>query len=119
MLSYKEHFASQRADGRHVSTVAATMAMLRDLQPELALPKDLTAAGFSKWQTAVKERHRQLLCLPQATPQPEPVMLSCVQRSGYRVEKWEFYPVCHYVDVEDHSFRPEPSIALLKKCFAV
>lgn len=92
MLSYKDHFASQRADGRHVSTVAATMAMLRDLQPELALPKDLAAEDFPKWQAAVIERHRQLLCLPEATPQPEPKMLSCVQRDGYRVEKWEFYP---------------------------
>ena len=31
----------------------------------------------------------------------------------------QFYRDYHYVDVEDHSFRPEPSIALLKKCFSL
>lgn len=92
MLSYQEHFSSQRPDGRHVSTVAACMAMLRDLQPELSLPKDLTPEEFPQWQAAVRQRHRQLLCLPAPTPQPAPVMLSRVQRDGYRVEKWEFYP---------------------------
>lgn len=30
--------------------------------------------------------------MPEPTPQPAPVLLSSVQRDGYRVEKWEFYP---------------------------
>jgi hypothetical protein len=91
-ITYEAHFASKRPDGRYSSTLAAFMAQLRDLQPALALPQELNEETFSRWQEAVKETLRQQLAMPQPTPQPAPVKLSEVQRDGYRVEKWEFYP---------------------------
>ena len=92
MLSYEEHFKSQRADGRHISTMAALMEQMRKTKPELTLPEELTPESFAEWQKKVKEKIRELLCLPEATPQPAPVLLSRAQREGYTVEKWEFYP---------------------------
>lgn len=92
MLSYEKHFQSNRPDGRHVSTMAALMEKMRREKPELALPDELTPEIFAKWQNRVKAKLRELLCLPEATPQPAPVLLSRAQRDGYTLEKWEFYP---------------------------
>jgi len=91
-LTYEKDFKSHRPDGRHVSTLAAHMEMLRNLKPDLSCPENLTEESFKAWQEKVKARCRELLCMPEPTPQPDPVMLSCVQREGYRVEKWEYYP---------------------------
>lgn len=92
MLTYKEFFESGRPDGRHTCTMAAQMAMFRDYKQELALPENLTKESFDAWRTKVADKQRELLCLPEFTPQPAPVKLYEVQRDGYRVEKWEFYP---------------------------
>ena len=55
-ITYEEHFACKRPDGRYVSTMAAFMARLRDLQPELSLPEQLDKETFPRWQQAVKEK---------------------------------------------------------------
>ncbi len=68
------------------------MEMLRNYKPLLSLPEELTPEIFADWQNKVKEKVKELLCLPEITPQPAPKLLSSVQREGYRVEKWELYP---------------------------
>lgn len=92
MLTYKEFFETKRPDGRHVNTMAAQMAMFRDLKKELALPENLTKEVFELWRQNIADKNRELLSLPEFTSQPDPLKLSQVQRDGYRVEKWEFYP---------------------------
>ena len=92
MLTYKEHFESKRHDGRNVCTMAAQMESFRNMKQKLALPDELTPETFKEWQEKVREKQIELLCMPEFTEQPAPVMLSCVQREGYRVEKWELYP---------------------------
>ena len=92
MLSYEKHFKSNRPDGRFVSSLAAYMEQLRHLKPELSLPAELTPEVFSRWQKKVAAKVLELLQMPEMTEQPDPVMLSSVQRDTYRVEKWEFYP---------------------------
>ena len=91
-LTYEEHFKSHRPDGRHVGTFAAFLEYMRRFKPALSCPEELTQENFAKFQAAVKAKIPELLNLPEPTPQPEPVLLSTVQREGYRVEKWEFYP---------------------------
>ena len=91
-LTYEEHFKSHRADGRHTSTLAAHMEMLRNLKPLCSCPKELTEENFAQFQKDVKKYAIELLNMPEPTPQPAPVLLGSVQRNGYRVEKWEFYP---------------------------
>ena len=90
-LTYETNFAP-RADGRYVCTMAAHMAMLRDRTPDLALPEKLTADSFAAWQVRIKAALTRQLRMPTASVQPAPVRLSCMQRDGYRAEKWEFYP---------------------------
>lgn len=58
--------------------------------------------------------------MPNPTQQPEPVCLSCIQREGYRVEKWEFYPddytaVPFLALIPDHASEDKPVPAVL--CF--
>ena len=91
-LTYEEHFKSHRPDGRHVGTFAGFLESLRHMKPDLSCPEELTTENFAAFQAAVKVRAKELLNMPEPTPQPDPVMLSSVQRDGYRVEKWEFYP---------------------------
>lgn len=91
-LTDKCHFTSQRDDGRHTSTLAALLEMMRQRGADLSLPEKLDNESFSKWQSEVKERSRLLLNMPLPTKQPEPVMLWRKQRDGYRAEKWEYYP---------------------------
>lgn len=91
-LSYEEHFACKRPDGRYVSTMAAFMARLRDMKPTLSLPEELTKESFAAWQQQVKQTLYKQLAMPEATPQPAPVKLESHQRDGYRIERWEFYP---------------------------
>lgn len=91
-LTYDEHFKSNRSDGRHVSTLAAHMEMLRNLKPLCSCPEKLTKENFSIFQKEVKKYALELLNMPIPTPQPAPVMLYSHQREGYRAEKWEFYP---------------------------
>lgn len=91
-MKYETHFASNRPDGRHVCTMAAQMAMMRDMKPLLALPESLTEASFRAWQEKVREKLTDLLCMPEFTEQPAPTLISRHQRDGYVCEKWEFYP---------------------------
>ena len=112
-ITYEEHFKSTRPDGRHVSTLAAFMAQLRDMKPALSLPETLTEESFAAWQQAVTETLRAQLAMPKATPQPPPAMLSSHQREGYRVERWEFYPddytaVPFLVMIPDHATAENP-----------
>ena len=90
--TYESHFRSHRPDGRIPSTQAAFMELLRRRPRELALPKELSAESFATWREAVRAKAEELLAMPAFTDQPAPVLLSSVQREGYRVEKWEFYP---------------------------
>lgn len=91
-LTYEEHFHSHRTDGRHVSTLAAHMDMLRNLKPLCSCPAELTKESFSQFQKDVKKYALELLNMPKPTPQPEPLLIYRQQRNGYRAEKWEFYP---------------------------
>lgn len=90
--TYESHFRSNRPDGRIPSAQAAFMEHLRRRPRELALPAELSAESYAAWQSAVRQKATELLAMPPFTSQPDPVLLSTVQREGYRVEKWEFYP---------------------------
>ncbi len=91
-ISYKTHFESKRADGRHTASLAAFTERLRNLVPKLALPKELTPEVFYSWQGEVRKRYKELLCIPPIKRQEDPVRLYAEKRDGYSVEKWEFYP---------------------------
>ncbi len=91
-MSYEKNFKSDRKDGRHISTMAAHMEMLRDLRPKLALPEDLTKESFCEWKAKVRAKLQELLLMPEFTDQPEPVFISREKRDGYSLEKLGVLP---------------------------
>ena len=103
-LTWEKNFKSDRADGRRVGTLSALLELMRDRPCDLTLPGRLTEKTFSDWQARVKEKARDILCLPELPDQPDPVLLSTEQREGYRAERWEFYP---------DSLRAVPFLALI------
>lgn len=92
MLTMAENFRSTRPDGRHRSSLAALMAELREMQPELAFRPEMDHREFEEWQKAVKAKVRELMRFPPVVPQPPPKLLDEAPRDGYRLQRWEFYP---------------------------
>lgn len=66
-LTYENSFKSKRADGRHTSTMAAHMEMLRNLKPDLSLPEKFTKEEFLEWKESVQKKLEELLLLPEFT----------------------------------------------------
>lgn len=91
-ITYETHFKSQRPDGRHTTSFASYLERMRQTPQKLALPKNISSEEFYKWKATVIEKYKELLGMPEFTHQPDPQKLSEVQRDGYRVEKWEYYP---------------------------
>lgn len=95
-ITYETHYRSSREDGRHVSTMASFLEMLRNSETELALPNDISKNNFDEWRNNLKNKVRELLRLDffekQAKGQPSPRLISSTKRDAYRVERWELYP---------------------------
>ena len=95
-ITYESHYRSSREDGRHVSTMASFLELLRNREAKLALPEALSRDGFDAWKGDLKNKVKELLQLDffekEAEGQPAPRLLSCVKRDTYKVERWEFYP---------------------------
>lgn len=110
-------FQTPRADGRFTSSRAVAHALMQQEEPALAFRPDLPAAEFSAWQQQVGEAMQALMKHPAIAGLPAPVRISVRQRDGYRIEKWEAYPlpacvVPYLVLIPDgvDASRPAPAI---------
>ena len=92
MFTWQDNFQSHRADGRHVSSLAALMHQIRAERPLLEYAPGMTREAFQAWRERVRTTLHQLMSFPACTPQPSPIRLWQEERDGYRLEKWEFYP---------------------------
>src|SRR5580658_1222336 len=90
--SARPRFSSPREDGRFVSSGGLVHRMLKRDRPKLAFDPSMSADQFAAWQTAVREKLRELMHFPAVADQPPPRQLSSEPRDGYRLEKWEAYP---------------------------
>lgn len=84
---------SERNDGRFYSSRGVVHAMLKNNTPRYAFNPAFTSAQFKKWQKEMRQAMATLMKHPQLPNLPEPRLLSTVARDGYRVEKWEAYPL--------------------------
>lgn len=84
---------TDRADGRFVSSRGVTHALLKHNVPELAFNQHFTKTQMKHWQQKMSKAMEDLMKHPKINGLPEPRMISQVQRDGYRVEKWESYPL--------------------------
>ncbi len=95
-MSDRRIFKSSRKDGRFLSTLAAAHAWYKHHTPKLAFDPKMSPADFPKWQRKVRARLRQVMNFPSLDGLPVPKRLWTADREGYRLEKWECYPLDHY-----------------------
>ena len=67
--------------------------MLKQMKPAYAFDPSFTPAEFKEWQSGLRTAMKELMHFPEIADLPAPVCIKTVQRDGYRVEKWESYPL--------------------------
>lgn len=90
-------FTTDRADGRFVSSRAIAHQLMKHDAPAFAFHPSFSPEEVTAWQAHVKETMARLMKHPVLQNLPEPVRVSVRQRDGYRVEKWEAYPLPYAV----------------------
>lgn len=84
---------TDRPDGRYLSSRGVLHAMLKRTTPRYTFHADMDTAGFESWKSGLREAMKEVMCYPEVNDQPLPRKIGSVQRKGYRVEKWEAYPL--------------------------
>lgn len=94
-FSPAEHstFTTSRPDGRYVSSRAIVHNLMKNNPPRLQYHPGMSSAQFASWQTSVSEAMARLMNHPVVADMPAPVRLGSWQRDGYRLERWECYPL--------------------------
>ena len=82
-----------RPDGRFLSSRGTVQHLLKQLKPANAFNPSFTKEEFAAWQSDVRSAMKELMHYPEAGDLPSPVRLKTVKREGYRIEKWESYPL--------------------------
>ena len=84
---------TDREDGRYVSSRGFVHAFLKNMTPEYAFDENFTKEEMLVWQTKMQDSMKELMKHPALQNLPVPQMVDEVQRDGYRVQKWEAYPL--------------------------
>lgn len=106
---------SNRQDGRFLNTYGVVHAMLSHIQPECAFQPEMTFEDFREWQCKVRKSMQEIMKFPDIKGMPEPRRIDSAQRDGYKLEKWEFYPLPECVStflvlIPDSLDKPAPAI---------
>lgn len=83
---------STRSDGRHTSSLALVRSLMRTEAPACTFNPSMTPAEFPQWQNKMSEAMARIMRHPDYRPEP-PRKVACSQRNGYRIERWETYPL--------------------------
>lgn len=84
---------TDRPDGRYISSRGVTHAMLKNLKPAFAFNPDFTQEEFFRWKEGFRAKMKEIMRHPEIAGLPEPKLVDTRKRDGYRVEKWEVYPL--------------------------
>lgn len=84
---------TERADGRYVSSRGVVHAMLKRTVPQYTFRPDFSKEEFKQWQQGVSRAMAEVMRHPSMANLPAPRCVSSRQKDGYRVEKWESYPL--------------------------
>lgn len=86
-------FKTDRADGRFLSSRAVAHQLMKAKVPSFSFRPSMQKEDFPAWRANVRESMKRIMKHPVFQNLPQPVKVSTVQRDGYRVEKWESYPL--------------------------
>lgn len=84
---------TNRQDGRFQSSRGTVQYMLKRMKPTYAFDSLFTPVEFKEWQSGLRTAMKELMHFPEIADLPAPVRIKTVRRDGYRVEKWESYPL--------------------------
>lgn len=84
---------TNRKDGRFLSSRGTVQYMLKEMKPAYAFNPDFTETEFKEWQAGLRSAMKELMHFPEIADLPAPVCVRTVKREGYRIEKWESYPL--------------------------
>lgn len=84
---------SSRSDGRFINSFAISLNLIKQATPSLSFKESFSATQFKDWQTQVRSKMQELMCLPEFNNQPAPKMVYELPRDGYKLQKWEAYPL--------------------------
>ncbi len=84
--------ATIRPDGRSLDSRAVAQALL-DRRPVLAFDPDCSRREFIRWKRVVRRAVAELVRHPRVADRPAAQLVSEVPRDGYRLQKWECYPL--------------------------
>lgn len=106
---------STRQDGRFLSSYGVVRSMLSHVKPECAFQPEMTSGEFRKWQDEVRKSMQEIMKFPEIKEMPAPQRIGSEQRDGYRLEKWEFYPLPECVStflvlIPDSLQQPVPAV---------
>lgn len=108
--------ATERSDGRFLSTYGVAHEMLKNTAPRCAFRASFNKEEFAAWQQEVRAAMEEIMRHPQPRQDaPQPVCIRREQREGYRYEQWEFYPLPACVStfsvlIPDSIRRPSPAV---------
>lgn len=86
-------FSTGRADGRYVSSRAVAHRLMKDERPALRFDPSTDRSGLEAWQGRVRATMARLMKHPALEGLPAPRRVDAWRRDGYRVERWEAYPL--------------------------
>lgn len=114
----QNHIPVARPDGRSLSSRGTVQNLLKQSKPAYAFDPAFTPAGFNEWQSGLRTAMKELMHFPETTDLPAPVCVKTVKRKGYRIEKWESYPlpgsvVPYLVLIPDDADASRPAPAVL------
>lgn len=85
-------FATDREDGRYVSSRAIAHRLMNARPPRLQYHEGMDSAQMAAWRGDVKTTMERLMYYPVPDSINPAKMIWSRQRDGYRIEKWESYP---------------------------
>lgn len=85
--------STDRQDGRYISTRGVVHALMKRNVPAYAFHSDFSQREFNYWKEGLRGKMKDLMRHPNLRDLPTPKRVSCEKREGYRIEKWESYPL--------------------------
>lgn len=106
-----------QAQGLNTSSRAMAESLMKARTPSLQFNPDATPEDMDHWRRSMSQAMTELMRHP-AAPAAEPKLVKTVQRDGYRIERWESYPiensmVAFYMLVPDGVDASNPAAAAL------
>lgn len=86
-------FATDRPDGRYISTRAYLHRLMKSHEPRLKFRPTISADSMKLWQADVAQTMSRLMKHPDHDSLPAPIFVSEERHDGYTLQHWELYPL--------------------------